>query len=65
MEKLPPNDNSGSHTNIVVQVKPCYIETIGGNVSNTIKQRHFETTDKGLIQHRNKRAATSGSLCWG
>ena len=54
IEKLLPDGSFLAHTDIVVRVGPGFIETIGGNVSNSIKKRRFDTTSKGLVKDRKK-----------
>ena len=54
IEKLLPNGSFAAHTDVVVRVGPGFIDTIGGNVSNTIKKRRFDTTSKGLVKDRKK-----------
>ena len=54
IEKLLPNGSFAAHTDIVVRVGPGFIDTIGGNVGNSIKKRRFETTRKGLVKDRKK-----------
>ena len=59
---LSMDDDRITHGDIVVEVKGDRVVTIGGNVCNSVRFRHYPVRDKRLVVERNQLFAQENSL---
>jgi len=49
-----PRDGFKSHTDLVVEVRPGFVRTLGGNVGDSVNQKTFLLDDGGFLAHQRE-----------